>query len=122
MTGSATALILGILAEPLEILQTRNGKPWVKAVISVKTYRRGTNGDPGQEEETYVPINLFSGPADAAKRFLQVGDPLGVTVRISGTEFRANGGPAKRGVSLTVDQLHLIPSGKKQGGSHERSL
>jgi single-stranded DNA-binding protein len=115
MTGSASCLILGNLSEPLELLQTKAGKPWVKAVLSVKTYRRASDGEPGQEEETFVPINLFSRQAEVAQKCLQVSDAVAVTVRISGTEFKQNGGPTKRGVTLTCDSLHLIPSAKRQG-------
>src|SRR5690242_6311444 len=120
MTGTAHSVIVGTLAEPLEILQTKNGKPWVKAVVEVKSYRRGADGEAGQEETTLIPVNLFFKPAEIAQKFLQVGDPLVVQVRLSGTEFQGQGGKVRRGVTLALEQLHLIPNGRRPASPQKR--
>jgi len=44
MTGSATVVLLGTVADQPEILTTKAGKPWVKLVLEIKTYRRVNDG------------------------------------------------------------------------------
>jgi single-stranded DNA-binding protein len=112
MTGSSNLLLLGTVASAPEELTTRNGKLWVKLLIEVKSWRRASDGEPAQEEVTLLPVNLFSKIAEIARDHLKVGDPVAVTARISGTEFKSADGKTRRGVNLTADQLHLIPSRK----------
>src|ERR1700674_1061335 len=115
MTGIANLVLLGTVSE-MEHLETKNGKPWVKLLIEVKTWRRGGDGETGQEESTLLTANVFSRMAYTARQQLRIGDPVVVTCRVSGTEYRADG-KVKRGITLTADQLHLIPSGRVASSS-----
>jgi single-stranded DNA-binding protein len=117
MTGLNHCTLMGTLSGPLEVRQTRNGKTWAVAVLEVQYYRRSAEGEPGQEESTLIPVNLFAKQAEIAQKYLQPGDPVVAQVRVCGSEFQPqNGGPVKRGVSLTVDALHLLPSVRQRGG------
>jgi single-stranded DNA-binding protein len=113
MTGSATLMLLGTVAE-VEHLQTKNGRPWIKLLIEVKSWRRAQEGEPGQEESTLLSVNCFAKLADTARDYLKEGDAVGITARVSGTEFKGGEGQVKRGISLTADQLHLIPNGRME--------
>jgi single-stranded DNA-binding protein len=111
MTGSATLMLLGTVAE-VEHLQTKNGRPWIKLLIEVKSWRRAQDGEPGQEESTLLSVNCFAKLAETARDYLKAGDAVGITARVSGTEFSGGDGKVKRGISLTADQLHLIPNSR----------
>jgi single-stranded DNA-binding protein len=108
MTGISTLILLGTVSE-LERLTTKNGKPWVRLLLEVQRYRI-TKGDEGQDETTLIPVNLFSKIADTACEHLREGDAVALTCRVSGTEYNDRStGKTKRGVTLTVDVLHLLP-------------
>ena len=112
MTGIAHVVLLGTVSE-VEQLQTKNGRPWIKLLLEVKTWRRGADGEAGQEECTMLCVNCFSRIAETARSFLKPGDAVGLTCRVSGTEFKGTEGKVKRGISLTADQLHLIPNSRR---------
>jgi single-stranded DNA-binding protein len=108
MTGISSLTLLGTVAE-IEQSTTKNGKPWTKLLLEVKRYRQTTDTS-GQDEVTFIPVNLFSKLADAAHEFLRVGDAVAISARVSGTEFSdRQTGKVKRGVTLTADVLHLLP-------------
>jgi single-stranded DNA-binding protein len=111
MTGSNTTLLLGVVAEPLEELTTKTGKPWIKLVLEISTWRR-TSESGGQDETTLVPVNCFSKVAEIVREYLKAGDAVALTVRVSGTEYKGSDGRTRRGVTLTADQLHLLSNGR----------
>jgi single-stranded DNA-binding protein len=107
MTGISSLVLLGTVAE-IEKLTTKNGKPWVRLLLEVKRYRI-TKDDEGQDEITLIPVNLFSKIADTACQHLREGDAVALTCRVSGSEYNDRAtGKTKRGVTLTVDVLHLL--------------
>jgi len=120
MTGHADLFVLGTLAEVPEQLQTKSGKLWLKLLIEIKTWKRGNNGEPGQEETTLLTINAFSKLAETARAYLQVGDPVALNCRVSGTEYKGNDGKIRRGTTITCDTLHLIPNGSRQSSDTTR--
>jgi single-stranded DNA-binding protein len=98
--------------EEPEVLSTKNGKLWVRLLIEVRSWRRGADGEAGQEEVTKLPVNMFSKTAEIARDYLRVGDAVGLTCRVGGTEYKGTDGKTRRGITLAADQLHLIPQGK----------
>jgi single-stranded DNA-binding protein len=111
MTGISQLILLGRVAE-IDILTTKNGKPWTRVTLEIKTYRRTTEGE-AQDEKTMLPVNLFSRLAETANQHLKVGDAVAVTARANGTEYKdKQTGTTKRGVSLVGDVLHLLPNGR----------
>jgi single-stranded DNA-binding protein len=116
MNGFVYCRILGTLAEPLTKRETKNGKLWVKGLIEVRGYRRSADGAAGQEETTAITVNLFGKTAQVALDFLKVGDPVCFQLRVAGTEFKSNDGAIRRGVTLTVDTMHLLPNDRRSEG------
>jgi single-stranded DNA-binding protein len=108
MIGSNAALLLGVVAETEE-LTTKTGKIWIKLLLEISTWRR-TGESGGQDECTFIPVNLFSKVAEIAREYVKPGDAVALTVRVSGTEYKGSDGKTRRGVNLTADTLHLLPN------------
>jgi single-stranded DNA-binding protein len=120
MTGTCSCFLLGTVCEPCELLTSKSGKPWLLLVIEVKTYRRSPEGG-GQEEETRLPVAVFSKTAEIAHQYLKVGDPVAISARVTGTEYTDKRGTSRRGVSLVADQLHLIPPSRSNSSDRPKS-
>jgi hypothetical protein len=88
----------------LEERETKKGRSWFRLILEIRE-----QGRPGERDErTLIPVNAFSGVADQARE-LRLGTIVRVDCRISGTEFKAPDGRIKRGVTLTVEALAVIP-------------
>jgi single-stranded DNA-binding protein len=120
MTGFNHFTILGIAGEAEERM-TKGGKPWLILPVDVESYRRTTDNAPAQKECTTVPISLFSKVAETAKQYVRPGDAVAIQCRVQGGEYTDKNGVLRRSVTVTADQLHLIPNGRKQGGGYERN-
>jgi single-stranded DNA-binding protein len=113
--GLNQAIVMGKLLAAPEHISTKTGSVMLKATLEVSTHRRNADGK-NEEQTSRVPITLFGKTATIFEQYVSPGDLVQVLGRLDGFER-----PAKSGagtwltLSFVVEQLILLPNGKREG-------
>jgi single-stranded DNA-binding protein len=111
--GFNHAVLLGKLAAAPEQFTTRNGKAFLKAVLTVSTYRK-TVEDVSEEHVVSVPVTLFGKTAEVFGKYVLPGDVVHLAGHLDSYGFTDDQGKKRYSLSFVGDQLTLLPSNRKE--------
>jgi single-strand DNA-binding protein len=109
LRGISTAQILETLAEPIDVRTSKSGKSYAKALVEVRSGQKSGTGK-WEENVTILPVMLFGRSAEIADQYLKVSDAVYLICKVQGEAFKRSDGAKRYGLSLIVDNLHLLPS------------
>jgi single-strand DNA-binding protein len=109
VSGYNSAVILGRLVAPPEQLTTKNGKPFIKAVIAASVYQKNSDGN-SEERTSFVPVTVFGRTAEVFLKHVHKGDMVHLVGRLDGNEWKTDSGEKRISLSFAVEQLNLLPN------------
>ena len=112
-SGFNHAVLLGKLAAAPEQLTTKNGKAFLKAVLSVSTYRKSAE-DVSEEHVVSVPITLFGKTAEVFGKYVLLGDVVHLAGHLDSYGWTDDQGKKRYSLSFVGDQLTLLPNTRKE--------
>jgi len=101
-TVTATAGLVGNLASDPEIRFSANGKPWMRARLSVKPYLAGAETQPDLE---FYDLVCFGSLAEHVAETLRKGSRIVVAGRIEDASWTGNDGTEHPGQKIIADAI-----------------
>jgi single-stranded DNA-binding protein len=111
-SGYNCATIHGRFVGTPEEGKTKSGDLYLRATISLSTYRRTAHWQ-GEEANTHVPVMILGKTAEFFAEYVKKGDPAHMADRLDGHEWIANG---KKGLSLSfiAETICFLPNSRNE--------
>jgi single-strand DNA-binding protein len=118
VSGFNSVVLLG-RCKATEELQTRNGKLFIKATVSVSIRRKNAEGT-DEERTSLIPATIFGKTAEVFTKYVKAGDMVHLVGRLDANEWKTDSGEKRLSLSFIVEQLNFLPNERKPKAASEQ--